>query len=154
MMAGYRRKARELALQRLFQDDFNRKRSNDRLSDTLVSGGKVDEKVKDFAESLVDGVLRYQQEIDDIIKKYTLHWSKERMAIIDRNILRFSIFELLYLEDIPAKATINEAIEIAKLYGGEDSSAFINGILDHIHRDTLSADQPLVKREPSTSDAR
>ncbi len=151
---GFRRKARELALQRLFQDDFNRNRSNDRISDTLFSGGKVDAKVKAFSECLVAGVLQYKEEIDAIIQKYTQHWSKERMAIIDRNILRFSIYELFYLKDIPYKVTINEAIEIAKVYGGEDSSAFVNGILDHIYRDEFSSDQPPVKRESPASNAR
>jgi len=150
---GFRRQARELALQRLFQDDFNQKRSNDGLSDALFSGGKVDAKVKAFADCLVDGVLQYRNEIDTIIQKYTQNWSKERMAIIDRNILRFSIYELFYLEDIPFKVSINEAIEIAKLYGGEDSSAFVNGILDHIHRDVRSGDQARLIRKPSVSDA-
>ncbi len=150
---GFRRKARELALQRLFQDDFNSKRSNEHISDALLVDGSIAAEVKTFSECLVGGVLQHREEIDDIIQKYTKHWSKERMAIIDRNILRFSIYELFYLKDIPSKVSINEAIEIAKLYGGEDSSAFVNGILDHIHRDVLAEDQALDKRKSPASDA-
>ena len=69
------------------------------------------------------------------------------MAMVDRNILRFAIFELLYLEDIPPKVTMNEAIEIAKLYGNEDSGAFVNGILDPIHQNMLAAHAALKKQE-------
>ncbi len=150
-----RRKARELALQRLFQDDFNRDRENNQILNTLFSDDKLDANVKAFSEILVAGVSQYQDEIDRLIQKYAQHWSKERMAIIDRNILRFSIYELFYLDDIPPKVTINEAIEIAKLYGGEDSSAFVNGILDHIHRDRQSKKPPILsKKESSENNAR
>lgn len=152
---GFRRKARELTLQRLFQDDFNRDRENVNISNALFSNEKVDAEVKAFSESLFSGALKYRNEIDSIIQDYTKNWSKERMSIIDRNILRFSIYELFYMDDIPSKVTINEAIEIAKLYGGEDSSAFVNGILDHIHQDILSKKSPFLhKKESSTSDAR
>jgi transcription antitermination protein NusB len=135
---GARRKARELALQRLFQDDFHRNRSGDSISDTFLCDAQVDSEVRSFAEHLVEGVLQYREEIDAILQRYAKHWSKERMAIIDRNILRFSIYELFYLKDIPPKVTINEAIEIAKLYGGEASSAFVNGILDQVQSDVAS----------------
>jgi len=88
--------------------------------------------VRGFADSLVDGVLKHQTDIDRLIQKHAQHWTLNRMSIVDRNILRCAIYELLMLSDVPAKVTINEAIEIAKRYSDEESSAFVNGILDHI----------------------
>jgi len=130
---GFRRKARELALQLLFQIDFTGDRIE--IPPSFWVENESLPQVKAFTEILVNGVLKHLSEIDPIIEKYTQHWSRDRMAAIDRNILRFAIFELLYLKEIPPKVTINEAIEIAKKYGSEDSGAFVNGILDRIHRD-------------------
>lgn len=133
---GFRRKARELALQLLFQIDFTGDRIE--IPPSFWTENESLPQVKAFTEILVNGVLEHLSEIDPIIEKYTQHWSRDRMAAIDRNILRFAIFELLYLKEIPPKVTINEAIEIAKKYGSEDSGAFVNGILDRIHRDEAS----------------
>ena len=127
---GLRRKAREHALQLLFQQDFSQERTIS--SETCRLPHPVAQPVKDFADRLVRGVTEHLSEIDSLIRKHAEHWSLERMALVDRNILRLAIFELLYIADIPAKVTINEAIEIAKRYGDESSSAFINGILDRI----------------------
>jgi len=85
-----------------------------------------------FARQLVDGVLEQQAEIDQKIENRSLNWKLHRMSTIDRNILRIAVYELLYLEDIPPKVSINEAIEIAKSYGDKNSPAFVNGILDKI----------------------
>lgn len=134
---GFRRKARELALQMLFETDFNKDRKAPPTS--FWAENKALPQVRSFTELLVQGVIRHLPEIDKMIEKYARHWSPERMAVIDRNILRFSIFELLFLKEIPPKVTINEAIEIAKKYGNEDSGAFVNGILDHIHQDYLAS---------------
>ena len=128
-----RRKAREYALQMLFQFDVTRKQ--DGLMDHFWAQRKVIHAVRDFADCLVEGVLKNLDEIDGMIKKYAQHWSLERIGTVDRNILRFAIYEILYREDIPAKVTINEAIEITKKYADEGSSAFINGILDKIVRE-------------------
>ncbi len=128
-----RRKAREVALQMLFQWDS--------IHDMPVAKPFVVDffqkqssppKVKEFAMVLVEGVIKHCSQIDQIIRKNTEHWSLGRMAIIDRNILRFSVFELLYLDDIPAKVTLNEAIEVAKKFGSEESSRFVNGVLDKV----------------------
>lgn len=134
---GFRRKAREMALQLLFQIDF----TGDHIAipPSFWTENESLPQVKAFTEILVQGVLKHLSEIDPIIEKYTQHWSRDRMAAIDRNILRFAIFELLYLKEIPPKVTINEAIEIAKKYGSEDSGAFVNGILDRIHRDEATS---------------
>ncbi|HIE64266.1 MAG: transcription antitermination factor NusB [Nitrospira sp.] len=130
---GFRRKSRELALQVLFQDDFCPGQDGPTARVSILK--KAVSQVRSFAELLVEGVFLHRDEIDLIIGRYTENWSPERMALIDRCVLRFSTFELLYLEEIPPKVTINEAIEIAKKYGNEDSGAFVNGILDHIHQD-------------------
>ena len=127
---GTRRKAREYALQLLFQQDSSLGKivSNENVA-LLLPAVKP---VKDFVDHLVQGVTGHLSEIDSLIRKHTEHWSLERMALVDRNILRIAVFELLYLDDVPAKVTLNEAIEIAKRYGDGSSGAFINGILDKI----------------------
>ncbi len=131
---GFRRTARECALQMLFQLEFQKTRKEVPSLNAAVAK-KMVPAVKVFADQLFQGVTAHQEEIDRIIKRYTQNWSTGRMAIVDRNILRFSIYEILYLSDIPSKVTINEAIEIAKNYGNENSGAFINGILDRIQVD-------------------
>lgn len=141
---GFRRKARELALQMLFQTDFNREQKAPPVS--FWAENKALPQVKAFAELLAQGVIRHLPEIDKVVEQYTQHWAPERMAIIDRNILRFAIFELLYLKEIPPKVTMNEAIEIAKKYGNEDSGAFVNGILDRVHHDSCLESAPPQSR--------
>lgn len=88
-------------------------------------------------ERLVLGVLEHCQEIDRLIEKYSENWRLVRMNIVDRTILRMAIFELLYCEEIPPKVTLNEAIELGKRYGSEDSGSFINGILDRIQNEEV-----------------
>src|SRR3989338_2249664 len=134
---GFRRKSRELALQMLFQLDVNKDGPNGRKQFWELHPAQ--QEVKTFAEQLVDGVLRHQEEIDGLIQKHALNWTLSRMSIIDRNILRCAVFELLVLQDIPAKVTMNEAIEIAKRYSDEESGAFVNGILDHIVKEEFFA---------------
>jgi N utilization substance protein B len=127
---GHRRKSRELALQMLFLLDVNKDGPNWRNQFWELHPAPME--IRIFADSLVDGVLKHQTDIDRLIQKHAQHWTLNRMSIIDRNILRCAIFELLMLSDVPAKVTINEAIEIAKRYSDEESGAFVNGILDHI----------------------
>jgi len=127
---GYRRKSRELALQMLFQLDVNKNGPDWRKHFWELHPAPMEARA--FADALVDGVLKHQTDIDRLIQKHAQHWTLKRMSIIDRNILRCAIFELLMLSDIPAKVTINEAIEIAKRYSDDEASAFVNGILDHI----------------------
>ncbi|MBN2706236.1 MAG: transcription antitermination factor NusB [Deltaproteobacteria bacterium] len=87
-----------------------------------------------FTEQLVNGVMEKLSQLDAEIEKHSLHWKISRMSSIDRNILRLAIYELLFLDEIPPKVSINEAIEIAKVYGDKNSPAFINGILDQIKK--------------------
>lgn len=89
----------------------------------------------DFANVLVEGVFSNRAEIDKFINKYAKNWKLERMAVVDRNVLRISTFELLYLEEIPPKVSINEAVNLAKKFSTEDSGKFVNGILDRINKE-------------------
>src|SRR3972149_460806 len=115
---GKRRRARENTLQFLYQYDTLKESSSQELS--------TDDVLALFwATKDIEG-------IDDIINRYSEHWRLSRMSTIDRNILRMAIYELVYLRDIPPPVTINEAVELAKKYGTEESGAFVNGILDRI----------------------
>jgi N utilization substance protein B len=128
---GNRRKARELTLQFLFQIEF----SHQKLKDTLESFWQenvVVEEVHEFATKLIEGTLRNLKEIDQVIEEVSTNWKLPRMAAVDRNLLRQTSYELLYLTDIPASVSINEAVDIAKKFGTEESPSFINGILDKI----------------------
>lgn len=129
-----RRKARELALLALYQLEMVRGDPEQALG-TLQEGKLFPPEVRDFALQLAKGATEKREEIDQLIKAASQHWSLERMAVIDKNILRMAIFELRYLSDIPCKVTINEAVEIAKKYGGDGSPAFVNGVLDRVSRE-------------------
>lgn len=142
-MIGNRRRARECALQLLYQDEFHSPVTRTVAISHFWEDGEGEtlgsrEEVRDFTAFLVDGVREHQEELDGIIRRVARNWKLERMSRVDRNILRVATFELLYAEDIPPKVSLNEAIEIAKSYGAEDSGAFINGILDKISREVAS----------------
>jgi N utilization substance protein B len=130
-----RRKARELSLQMLFQHEFTGARSNFKAVEDLDPAKKEDIEVRKFSEELVNGTLLHLDEIDQKIQQVAAHWKMDRMASVDRNIMRFAVFELLYRDDIPPAVTINEALEIAKKYSSSESASFINGLLDKIARD-------------------
>ncbi len=129
-----RRKARELTLQILYQMDV-RKVSAGEVLKVVLSRYHFKPEVEKFSRKLIQGTCYFLPWIDNIVKRYAKNWTIERMAIIDRNILRFSIYELLFLRKIPPAVTINEAVEIAKRYGTLDSGKFVNGILDKIHKE-------------------
>lgn len=126
-----RREAREFALQILYQMDLSKEEAEESLK-KFWADKSISPEAKKFTEKLVKGTFTRQKDIDPFIRKYTEHWKIERLNAIDRNILRFAIYELLYLEDIPPAVSINEAIEIAKKYSTVDSGKFINGVLDKI----------------------
>jgi N utilization substance protein B len=128
---GKRRRARELAMEALYRIEVAEESPQLVLED-LFSANPVDEETRDFAQSLVLETVQNQDQIDRLISETAKNWDLERIAIIDKNILRFAIAELLYFADIPMKVTIDEAIEIAKKYSTPDSSRFVNGILDKI----------------------
>lgn len=131
-----RRKARELSLQMLFQYEFTGERTNFKALEDLDPAKKDDAEIRKFSVELVEGTLAHLDEIDRKIQQVAAHWKMERMASVDRNIMRFAVYEILYRHDIPPAVTINEALEIAKKYSSSESASFINGLLDKIARDS------------------
>lgn len=133
-----RRKARELALQVLYQIEM-RKTSAEEALEVILSRYRFKPEVREFAETLVRGSHHFILPLNSLIKKYAKNWTLDRMATVDRNILRLAIYELLFLENVPPIVSINEAVEIAKRYGTDDSGKFVNGILDKIRQERESA---------------
>jgi transcription antitermination protein NusB len=134
-----RRDGRELALQALYSKDLVLQDANLTLKRIIESFGEgeeptleVNSKAYAFASELVNGVIAHLVEIDARIADKSKHWSMSRMARVDLNILRLAVFELLFRPDIPKNVTMNEAIEVAKKFGAEDSASFVNGILDEV----------------------
>lgn len=129
---GKRRRARELAIQVLFHLEFNPGDPN-RAFDLICSCLAPPAEIRDFSRELVAGVCENRDEIDRLISRSSINWRLERMSHVDRNILRLAAYEVLFLKDIPPKVTIDEAVEMGKKFGTEDSGGFINGILDKIY---------------------
>jgi N utilization substance protein B len=129
---GNRRRSRELAMQVLFQMDINGDDSMEAV-DLFCRHFEVPKKAKPFFLELVTGVRARRDEIDRLIEQSSDNWKISRMSGMDRNIMRVAIYELLHCHDIPSKVSINEAIDIGKKFGTEQSPAFINGILDNIN---------------------
>ena len=133
--AGKRRKAREVALQFLYQLDLNGDDDPIPHDEEVWGRHPVDDETRAFADARVRGVKGNQAKIDHAISQFAEHWDLERMAVVDRNILRLAVYELLWTAEVPPKVAINEAIEIAKKFGTKESSRFINGLLDRIHKE-------------------
>ena len=127
-MAGGRRKARSIALQALYEIDSVQHDPEETLKH-LQEEADLSEENFSFARELVEGVLRYKDKLDAQIQRYAPAWPIEQIAFIDRNILRLAIFEILIDNKIPVKVAINEAVELAKNFGSDSSSKFINGVL-------------------------
>jgi len=126
-----RTRARQLALEVLYQADLRREDGREIAKQYLAD--KNDEPdLLDFARALITGTCEHQAELDEHIRDAAQNWVISRMAAVDRNILRLAVFELTHMEDIPAKVSINEAIELAKRFGSEESGQFVNGILDKV----------------------
>lgn len=128
---GYtRRHARELALQILFQWDFHG--STGCGPEQFWSQRQTSTHVQEFAGQLVTGVQTHHGELDDLITAHAKNWTIDRMPLVDRNILRQAIYELIWMSDVPAKVTVNEAIELTKCFADEETGRFVNGVLDHL----------------------
>jgi N utilization substance protein B len=158
---GMRREARERAVQFLFQYDLNRSENLDQALNhfwhSQQAGSIADEKadakwgeklelpapsteeasLRLFAEPMIRGTLENQNEIDERIKRHARNWDLHRMAVVDRNVLRLAIFEMLHRDDIPPVVSINEAVDIAKKFSTEDSGKFVNGILDKVRGELM-----------------
>jgi N utilization substance protein B len=126
-----RRRAREIALQVLYQREFNQVEAEEALA-LFWNNFEVLKGALKFSERLIKGVEAHREDLDRIIEQHSSNWKVGRMTHVDRTILRIATYELIYCDDIPPKVTINEAIDIGKKYGSEDSGAFINGILDKV----------------------
>ena len=127
-MASTRRKARTLALQALYEIDSVGRDTETVIERSLASAEMTGDN-SDFMRGLVTGTLKNQEEIDKQIKSLAPAWPLDQLAIVDRNILRLAIFEIIYDNEVPVKAAVNEAVELAKLFGSESSAKFINGVL-------------------------
>jgi N utilization substance protein B len=128
-----RTRARELALQVLYQIDITAEESDAVLNNFWeLREEAVTDDVKVFTSELVKGVVQHLTAIDETISRYATNWQLKRMAVVDRNVLRLSCFELTLRADIPPKVSINEAVELAKKYSGPEAGKFVNGILDRI----------------------
>lgn len=129
---GTRRKARELCLQMLFQWDMG-KQSPDQVRKTFWGERpEVDGETRDFAEDLFNVAVDTEQGVDGLIQKHAQHWKMERMAAVDRNVLRTGVAEFLRYRDTPKPVVINEALEIARKFSAPESVHFINGVLDSV----------------------
>lgn len=130
-----RTKARELALQVLFQIDITGE-DPDRVLELFWQNQRLpsESEIKDFAEILIRGTISTLPSLDEIIARYATNWLIKRMAVIDRNVLRLTTFEILHLPDVPIRVSINEAVDLAKKFGDIDSGKFVNGILDKISK--------------------
>lgn len=129
-----RTQGREIALKVLYQIDVSHEEPVKAIEDYFSYNEEALDEVKEFSAKLVLGTRENLEALDKKIGGFATNWELNRMAIVDRNILRLACFELMYLEDIPSKVTINEAVELAKKYGGVDSGKFANGILDKINK--------------------
>lgn len=134
---GVRRKSREAALQFLFQEDF--KLEGGHMEENLIERFdafctlyQVNRKARPYAQDLLQGVVRIRSEIDALIGQAASNWRLSRLASADRNILRLAVYEMIAENEIPDQVAINEAVEIAKRFAGDDSPAFINGVLDAV----------------------
>ncbi|MEW6096123.1 MAG: transcription antitermination factor NusB [bacterium] len=134
-MKRKRTKARELALQVLFAIETSQINSDEVISIFWQERKNTLPEIKEFANSLIRGVLKRISEIDSLITSHANNWEISRIAIVDRNILRLGIFELMEMKNTPQAVVINEAVELAKIYSTQDSPRFVNGILDKIKED-------------------
>jgi transcription antitermination factor NusB len=141
---GSRRQARQLVIQVLFHLEFNPDEPQEAF-DSICENFGAGESIRLFAKNLVLGVCVAKEELDCLIRQASTNWRLERMSRLDRSILRLGTFELLHAEDIPSKVSIDEAVELGKIFGGEDSGRFINGVLDRIY--TILAQEGRIKRE-------
>jgi len=134
---GLRRDAREAAVQFLYQIDTHKPAEIDKALEEFWRQNEVKQNVRDFANDLLRGTLEKKAEIDAKIASLADNWDFERLAVVDRNILRLALYEMLFRPEIPPVVSINEAIEIAKKFSTAESGKFVNGLLDRVKKDLL-----------------
>jgi len=138
-----RTRAREFALQILYQIDITAQEPDSALENFWQAHAEeeIDSDVREFTASLVNGTYQKRRQIDSDIAKYAANWQLERMAVVDRNILRLASYELLFRKDIPPKVSINEAVDLAKKYSGPEAGKFVNGVLDKVRLENANNDK-------------
>ena len=143
-----RTRSREIALQVLYQTEQNTGLPDVEIHRFVERRLLADKKLVAFADALINGVQAHKARIDTLISEVAENWRLDRMAAIDRNILRLGAFELLYCPDVPPKVAINEALELAKRYSTAQSSRFVNGILDRLQAAAKAAAESSVEAAP------
>jgi len=144
---GKRRRAREAAIQYHFWRDLQRGEGPEKIDD-FWEFCPAKPRVRDFAQPLIEGMVAHLPEIDERIQRYCENYELRRISAVDRNVLRLAIYEMLYRDDIPPVVSINEAIELAKTFGGAESGRFVNGILDRVRKDLdRPAREAVTKRD-------
>jgi N utilization substance protein B len=142
---GSRRQSRERALQILFQWDIHG--NTEHWLDDFWERNPPTDEVREFAGRLVNGVMANHEELDRLIGAHATNWTVSRMPVVDRNILRAALYELLWMPEVPAKVTVNEAIELAKQFADDETKKFVNGVLDNI----IGTDARLVEKRGDLS---
>lgn len=142
---GIRRRSRELAMQALFYMDVHNDSSQEMI-EGFCEHFSPPNKTRPFFLKLVNGVIAAKPKIDALIEQFSKNWNINRMSLVDRNVMRIAVYEMLFCPDIPSKVTINEAVDVGKKFGSEESGAFINGIIDSIR-------MAIEKKEISTKDS-
>ena len=130
-MAGARRRARALALQALYEID-SAGRNSEEVITRLLADKRLSEDNITFIRELVEGIIQNKSELDENIKRFAPAWPVKQIPLVDRNILRLAIFELLFDNKVPGKVAINEAVELAKSFGSDNSARFVNGVLSSV----------------------
>ncbi|MGD9907658.1 MAG: transcription antitermination factor NusB [Mesotoga sp.] len=133
---------REIVFSAIYQFDFNEDmETSSEYLERELSFFSMETEMKLRTRKYFDGILRYRDEIDSVIRKHLTNWTFERLASTDRNVLRLGAYEIIYEPDIPIEVTLNEAIDIAKKYGSEQGGKFVNGVLDRIARECASTEK-------------
>ncbi len=148
--------ARTVAMQVLYQWDFKKKPTSGIpaiVDQIMVDFGQGLEEERDYVISTLNGVIDNLEKIDELIKSYAANWPLEQITIVDRNVLRIGIYELQFNDAIPDKVAINEAIEVAKAFGGAASGKFVNGVLGAMYNDMQSSQEEEKEEEEETSDS-
>ena len=145
---GRRREARQAALQYHFWRDMQRGAGPERMED-FWEFLPIKPRIRAFAQPLIDGMNAHLDEIDERIRRYCENYELRRISGVDRNVLRLAIYEMLFRDDIPPVVSINEAIELAKKFGGAESGRFVNGILDRVKDDLTRPLREPVSRKPT-----
>src|SRR5213595_1666039 len=148
---GKRRRAREAAVQYHFWRDLQHGEGPERIED-FWEFCPATPRVREFAQPLIEGMVVHLAEIDERIRRYSENYEFRRIAAVDRNVLRLAIYEMLFRDDIPPVVSINEAIELAKKFGGAESGRFVNGILDQVRKELTRPAREAVKHEANSGE--